>query len=129
MRLHGIFAASFVFAVPALAIAQGQGQGHGQGKTAICHIPPGNPSKARVLYLPEAAINAHLEHGDTLGDCGGNGVESGSAIPTRASARTAAGSKHSTGVVTTSSLRHGPGSGKTVATTDSQVTSGANGPI
>ncbi len=38
-------------------------------KIAICHIPPGNPSARKTLYLPAAAIPAHLAHGDYLGTC------------------------------------------------------------
>jgi len=49
---------------------EGQAQGKGQQKVTICHIPPGNPSKAHTLTLPEPAVQAHLKHGDTLGPCG-----------------------------------------------------------
>ena len=38
------------------------GAGPGQNKIAICH-------KGQTLELPEAAIQAHLNHGDTLGPC------------------------------------------------------------
>ena len=36
--------------------------GPGQNKVKICH-------KGQTLELPEAAIQAHLGHGDTLGAC------------------------------------------------------------
>jgi hypothetical protein len=38
------------------------GAGPGQRKIAICH-------KGQTLELPEPAIQAHLNHGDTLGPC------------------------------------------------------------
>jgi hypothetical protein len=38
-------------------------------KAKICHIPPGNPSKAKTLEVGAAAVDAHLAHGDYLGEC------------------------------------------------------------
>jgi hypothetical protein len=38
-------------------------------KVTICHIPPGNPSKEKTLSISEAALEAHLDHGDYLGAC------------------------------------------------------------
>ena len=35
----------------------------------ICHIPPGNPSNAQTITVNASAVNAHLNHGDTLGAC------------------------------------------------------------
>jgi hypothetical protein len=40
-----------------------------QTKVFICHLPPGNPLNAKTLRLPEAALKAHLAHGDYLGEC------------------------------------------------------------
>jgi len=40
-------------------------------KVTICHIPPGNPSNAQTITVGAAAVNAHLNHGDTLGECEG----------------------------------------------------------
>lgn len=37
-------------------------------KVAVCHMP-GTPAE-RTLYLPESALQGHLGHGDTLGECG-----------------------------------------------------------
>jgi len=39
-----------------------------QDKVAVCH-KPGTPAE-HTLYLPEPAVQAHLAHGDTLGECG-----------------------------------------------------------
>lgn len=43
---------------------------------AICHVPPGNPSKARTLLIPHQAVQAHISHGsdkhnhhDFVGHC------------------------------------------------------------
>ena len=45
------------------------------GRMVICHTPPGNPSAARTITVNASAVNAHLNHGDTLGPCdeGGHG--------------------------------------------------------
>lgn len=39
------------------------------GKVVICHIPPGNPAAAHTITVNASAVNAHLNHGDTLGEC------------------------------------------------------------
>jgi hypothetical protein len=38
-------------------------------KVTICHTPPGNPSKAKTLSIGVESVDAHLAHGDTLGEC------------------------------------------------------------
>jgi len=38
-------------------------------KVTICHIPPGNLSNAQTITVGASAVNAHLNHGDTLGEC------------------------------------------------------------
>lgn len=50
------------------------GTGSGTGGTAeapvtICHIPPGNPTKAKTLTVGASAWPAHQAHGDTQGAC------------------------------------------------------------
>jgi len=43
---------------------------HGKkDKITICHIPPGNPDNAHTISVSGNAENAHLAHGDTLGEC------------------------------------------------------------
>jgi len=42
-------------------------------KVDVCHIPPGNPSNAHTISVSPSAVPAHLNHGDTLGACGGGG--------------------------------------------------------
>jgi hypothetical protein len=39
------------------------------GKCTICHVPPGNPDNAHTIRVGEPAVEAHLAHGDHLGDC------------------------------------------------------------
>lgn len=39
------------------------------GKVKICHIPPGNPANRHTIWVSQNAVNAHLAHGDYLGDC------------------------------------------------------------
>jgi hypothetical protein len=43
--------------------------GDGNDKVRICHIPPGNPDNAHTIEVSENAVDAHLDHGDTLGKC------------------------------------------------------------
>ena len=45
------------------------GSGGGGTKMTICHIPPGNPSKAKTLSIGSSAWPAHQAHGDTEGAC------------------------------------------------------------
>jgi len=42
---------------------------HGGKTVTICHIPQGNPSNAQTITVNASAVNAHLNHGDTLGAC------------------------------------------------------------
>lgn len=39
------------------------------GKVTICHVPPGNPSKAHTITIDRAALERHLAHGDFVGGC------------------------------------------------------------
>lgn len=43
------------------------------GKAVICHIPSGNPGNRHTLEVGQAAVSAHLAHGDTLGPCPADG--------------------------------------------------------
>jgi hypothetical protein len=38
-------------------------------KTFVCHIPPGNPANAHTIHVGNPAVDAHLAHGDSLGQC------------------------------------------------------------
>ena len=38
-------------------------------KTTVCHIPPGNPGNAHTICVGNAAVPAHLDHGDFVGTC------------------------------------------------------------
>lgn len=40
-------------------------------KVVICHKPPGNPANAKTITVSHSALQAHLAHGDTRGECGG----------------------------------------------------------
>ncbi len=40
-------------------------------KTTVCHIPPGNPANEHTICVGNAAVPAHLAHGDQLGSCCG----------------------------------------------------------
>ena len=35
----------------------------------LCHVPPGNPAGAQTISVGEAAVRAHLAHGDEVGAC------------------------------------------------------------
>ena len=43
-----------------------------EGKAVVCHSPPGNPGGQATLVIGEAALQAHLSHGDTEGPCPGD---------------------------------------------------------
>lgn len=45
------------------------GSGGGEKKITICHIPPGNPGKAKTLTIGASAWPAHQAHGDKEGAC------------------------------------------------------------
>jgi hypothetical protein len=51
------------------ADSAGTANGKDHGKTTICHMPPGNPANAHTLSIGDAAVPAHLAHGDKLGRC------------------------------------------------------------
>jgi len=41
-------------------------------KVTICHVPPGNPENAHSITINVNALDAHLAHGDTIGNCNGS---------------------------------------------------------
>ncbi|MFH0735483.1 MAG: hypothetical protein V1773_13595 [bacterium] len=46
------------------------------GKTILCHVPPGNPANRHTISVGSAgAVNAHLSHGDYLGVCTGDTLD------------------------------------------------------
>jgi len=47
----------------------GGGMSCAEGKTLLCHYPPGNPGNRHDICVGNAAVPAHLKHGDKLGDC------------------------------------------------------------
>jgi len=48
------------------------GAGGGGGCVAVAHIPPGQGANCQDLCVGAPAINAHLAHGDSLGNCAGD---------------------------------------------------------
>ncbi len=42
------------------------------GQITICHYPGGNKDKGHTLSVGQAAVGAHLAHGDKLGPCNGS---------------------------------------------------------
>ncbi|HBS85977.1 MAG: hypothetical protein A2W91_08525 [Bacteroidetes bacterium GWF2_38_335] len=39
------------------------------GKITICHFPPGNPDNPQTIIINANALDAHLAHGDQIGNC------------------------------------------------------------
>ena len=39
-------------------------------KVTVCHRPPGNPGNQKTLTVGSDALDAHLGHGDAVGECG-----------------------------------------------------------
>ena len=60
-------------------MADGETNGDGEGeesdgdgsaeKVLVCHVPPGNPDNARTIDVSVDALEAHLAHGDSEGEC------------------------------------------------------------
>lgn len=44
-------------------------------KVLVCHVPPGNPDNEHTIEISEDALEAHLGHGDTEGECEEDGGE------------------------------------------------------
>lgn len=40
-----------------------------ENKVTLCHFPPGNPESPSTLSVAESALDAHLAHGDYVGEC------------------------------------------------------------
>jgi hypothetical protein len=38
-------------------------------RVEVCHIPPGNTEAANTITISKNAVDAHLEHGDSIGAC------------------------------------------------------------
>ena len=36
----------------------------------VCHRPSGNPGNQKSLTIGSSALDAHLDHGDAVGECG-----------------------------------------------------------
>jgi len=47
--------------------------GNNMNKVELCHCPPGNPANCQTICVAQAAVPAHLAHGDLLGECGIDG--------------------------------------------------------
>ncbi len=53
---------------------------YGPRVVTLCHVPAGNPSRARTIAVDASAVPAHLGHGDQIGPCaGGKAVRGGEA--------------------------------------------------
>lgn len=77
--------ASAALALPAPGLAHDEDK-ESVSKVSICHVPPGNPAKARTLCIGEAGVADHLAHGDKRGSCAADTAaassgESSSAAP------------------------------------------------
>lgn len=44
-------------------------QNVGNDKITICHFPPGNPDNPQTITISKNALDAHLAHGDYVGEC------------------------------------------------------------
>ena len=47
----------------------------GDEHVTLCHVPPGNPANEQTITVGESAVDAHLGHGDYLGECDGRSVD------------------------------------------------------
>lgn len=53
--------------------AQTQTQTQVEQKVVICHCPPGQPDNKQTLEVGVSALQAHIDHGDKIGPCDGEG--------------------------------------------------------
>jgi hypothetical protein len=67
--LSAVLTMSSLSTIPATYADGGDNGGDDNDKVKICHIPPGNPDNAHTIEVSENAVDAHLDHGDTLGKC------------------------------------------------------------
>ena len=65
-----IFCASLAIFVAAISANAPLARAARPEQIQICHIPPGNPEKARTIMVDDHALPAHLAHGDYFGPCG-----------------------------------------------------------
>src|SRR5678815_4534756 len=62
MIRRSVWSLSFaLLALPAAASAE--------KRVTVCHLPAGNPGNPQTISVGEAAVHAHLAHGDELGPC------------------------------------------------------------
>jgi hypothetical protein len=61
---------------PAIFLLATAGAAQAEKKVTLCHVPPGNPAQGQTISVAEAAVSAHLAHGDQTGPCAG-GCSSG----------------------------------------------------
>ena len=58
-----------VILTAALLLLPHLAQAESAGEVTICHIPPGNPENPSTIHVSQNALEAHLAHGDELGEC------------------------------------------------------------
>lgn len=66
--MFGLRSGALSLSVAVLA-ALTSGVAYAGKKVTVCHLPPGNPANAQTISVGEAAVSAHLGHGDQLGAC------------------------------------------------------------
>src|SRR5262249_30577523 len=60
---------AYVGSIPSDPNPSVSGGNPGGKKVIICHVPPGNPATPPTLSVSVNALDAHLAHGDLLGEC------------------------------------------------------------
>lgn len=94
-----------------------QAAGGNSKNVTLCHYPPGNVGNAHSIVVAPAAVDTHLDHGDSIGPCGdnaggtggstGTGTETGTGGSTGTTTNTDTGTGGSTGTTTTGGLTIG----------------------
>lgn len=71
--LTGMFTILLAITLAASSASAANGNANGQDDdfhVTICHNPPGNPDNPQTITVGQPSVlNAHLEHGDSLGAC------------------------------------------------------------
>jgi outer membrane protein assembly factor BamB len=69
LRYNGVTGEFIDAFVPSGGRATGPRTLHFKSKIAMCHRPPGNPSKAKTISIGYLSAREHVDHGDDVGAC------------------------------------------------------------
>jgi len=69
MSQQRLWCGSFPRVLLSLGVVMAAAAASAEKKVTVCHYPPGNPANSHTISVGEAAVSAHLGHGDEVGSC------------------------------------------------------------